>query len=73
LLLVAESFKNQHIYIEIVAKDDSDIFGYRNEFAQVILNILNNARDALTESKIADPRVTICSASVGNGLSGRLS
>jgi len=59
LSLVNASFKDQHIDIEVVAKKDSAMFGYRNEFAQVILNILNNAREALTERKIVDPRVTI--------------
>ena len=35
----------------------------RNEFAQVVLNILNNARDVLTEREIKDPKVTI---TIGN-------
>ena len=47
--LIEDSFKNQHIGIEVVAKDDPSILGYRNEFAQALLNILNNARDALME------------------------
>jgi signal transduction histidine kinase len=57
--LIEDSFRNQHIGIEVVAKDDPSIFGYRNEFAQALLNILNNARDALTERNTDDPRVTI--------------
>ncbi|HTP65920.1 MAG TPA: PAS domain-containing protein [Geobacteraceae bacterium] len=61
LLLVAESFKQQHIDIEVVAKDDPVIFGYKNEFAQVLLNIMNNARDVLTERGIGNPKVTITS------------
>ncbi len=61
--LIEDGFKNQHISIEVVAKDDPGIYGYRNEFAQALLNILNNARDALIERKIDVPRVmiTICS------------
>jgi PAS domain S-box-containing protein len=59
LSLVDASFKKQHIGIELVAKDDHVIHGYRNEFTQVLLNILNNARDALTERGSEDPRVTI--------------
>ncbi len=57
--LMEDSFRNQHIVIEVTAKDDSVIYGYRNEFAQALLNILNNARDALTERGIVDPRVMI--------------
>jgi PAS domain S-box-containing protein len=59
LSLVNASFKDQNIDIEILAKHDAVIYGYRNEFAQVLLNILNNARDALIEREIKDPRVTI--------------
>lgn len=59
LVLIEDSFKNQHISIEVIAKDDPVIFGYRNEYAQVLLNILNNARDAFMARGTDDPRVTI--------------
>ena len=63
--LIEDSFKNRHIDIEVVVKDDPVIYGYPNEFAQALLNILNNARDAMAERDINDPRVTItiCSES----------
>jgi C4-dicarboxylate-specific signal transduction histidine kinase len=50
---------HQHIGVELVTTGDPVIHGFRNEFAQVVLNILNNARDVLTEREIKDPRVTI--------------
>lgn len=61
LSLIEDSFKNQHIGIEVVTKnqDDPSVFGYRNEFAQALLNILNNARDAVKERQVSDPMVTI--------------
>jgi signal transduction histidine kinase len=59
LSLIEENFKSQQIGVELVAKGDSVIYGFRNEFAQVVLNILNNARDVLMEREIKDPRVTI--------------
>lgn len=59
LSLVEDSFKMQSISIEVIAKMDPVINGYQNELAQAILNILNNARDALVEKEIKDPRVTI--------------
>jgi PAS domain S-box-containing protein len=65
LSLVNAGFKDQFIGIELVAKDDPVVYGYRNEFAQALLNILNNARDVLTERKIVDPRVTITIDSEG--------
>jgi signal transduction histidine kinase len=59
LSLIEDSFKSQHISHEIVAMDDPVVYGYRNEFAQALLNILNNARDALKEREIIEPKVTI--------------
>jgi len=66
LSLIEDSFKVKHIAIEIVVNSEPVINGYRNEYAQVILNILNNARDALTEREIKDPKVTINIGSEGD-------
>ncbi len=38
---------------------DPVIHGYPNEFSQVLINILLNARDAIEERKVDNPRVTI--------------
>lgn len=65
LSLIKDSFKNRRIGIEVVAEDDPVIYGYRNEFSQVLLNILNNARDILTERATEDPKVTIMIFSEG--------
>ncbi len=59
LSLMEGTLQNPKVSVEFVAKDDPVIYGYRNEFAQVLINILNNARDAFTEGKFDDPRVTI--------------
>jgi len=65
LSLIKDTFKNHHISIEVVAKNDPIIHGYRNEFAQVLLNILNNARDILTERATDNPKVMITASSEG--------
>jgi PAS domain S-box-containing protein len=65
LTLIEDSFKSQYIEIEVVAKDDPAIYGYRNEFAQALLNILNNARDVLMERRTVSPKVTIIVSSEG--------
>ncbi|MGB9079740.1 MAG: HAMP domain-containing sensor histidine kinase, partial [Desulfuromonadaceae bacterium] len=59
LSLLEGTLQNPRIDITIVVKDDSVIYGYQNEFSQVLLNILMNARDALLERNVADPRVSI--------------
>ena len=57
LSLLEGTLQNPRIDITIVVKDDPVIYGYQNEFSQVLLNILMNARDALLERNVADPRV----------------
>jgi len=59
LSLLEGNLSNKHIRIEVDVKNDPVIYGYPNEFSQVVLNILTNARDALVERKIEDPRVDI--------------
>jgi signal transduction histidine kinase len=57
--LLEGSFQNPHICIDIVEKDNLIINGFQNEFSQVLLNILINARDAITEREVDNARVTI--------------
>jgi signal transduction histidine kinase len=58
--LIEGSFREQRIAIELRAKDDIFIYGYPNEYSQVILNILINARDAFIERRNDGPKtVTI--------------
>ncbi|WP_237754284.1 GAF domain-containing protein [Geobacter sp. OR-1] len=59
LSLLAGSLQQPMIGIEIVTKDNPVIYGYRNEYEQVLLNLLINARDALLEREIAVPGITI--------------
>jgi PAS domain S-box-containing protein len=59
LSLIEDSFKSHRIRIEVNTKHDPAINGYPNEYSQALLNILNNARDALIEREVDDPRVTI--------------
>ena len=59
LSLLEGNFDSPKITIDFVAHDNPVINGYQNEFAQVFLNILNNARDAIIERKIADGRILI--------------
>jgi signal transduction histidine kinase len=45
LELVELFLKDEHIDIQLIAKEEIRVYGYANEFSQVILNLLNNARD----------------------------
>jgi len=59
--LVEESFREQRIAIYVSTRDAPQINGYPNEYAQVLLNIMMNARDAFLERGIIDGRITVCS------------
>jgi signal transduction histidine kinase len=50
---------HSNINIDIDIKNDIFVSIYPNEFNQVILNILNNARDALDENNIANKKIFI--------------
>ena len=57
--LIEDSFKEQQISIDIETIDAPRINGYANEYAQVLLNILMNARDALLEQETKQALVRV--------------
>lgn len=57
--LVKESYENQGITIDIGSTGDPQITGYPNEFGQVLLNLLMNAKDAILEHGVAEARITV--------------
>jgi len=59
LILVNDSFNVNSINVAMEAEEGLFITGYPNEYCHVLLNILNNARDALTERNVVSPRITI--------------
>jgi C4-dicarboxylate-specific signal transduction histidine kinase len=59
LLLLEGSFATQRISVEVDENNDPFIYGYPNEFSQVLLNILTNAKDEFSKKTIVDPRVRI--------------
>jgi len=63
--LIEESFKVEQVIIDIHTESDPMITGYHNEYAQVLLNILTNARDALIERDIDSPRISLRSSVEG--------
>ncbi len=54
--LIQESFKSLQINITVEGNGRPVIFGHPNEFSQVLLNILFNARDAFLDRKVAKDR-----------------
>ena len=65
LNLLEASLKNSNIRLEKEFSGNIMIKGYHNEFTQVILNILNNSKDALLEKDIEEPFIKIKTFSEG--------
>lgn len=51
----------QHSNIKLIVKDEEslEIFGNKNEFSQVLMNVIMNAKDAFEERKIENPEIII--------------
>ena len=59
LSLLEGSLKTQEISTEVQQEGDPVIRGYPNEYSQVLLNILINARDAFQARKVENPSIVI--------------
>ena len=60
MTLVSASLKNHQIQIELKNEEEEiSALGYQNEYAQVLLNIISNAREAGIERAIHSPRISV--------------
>jgi two-component system NtrC family sensor kinase len=75
ILLVARStaelldaqLKNHNIHIRIDCPGDIEIVGLEGEFSQVLLNLINNAKDILVERKPRYPEIRISIQQISEG------
>jgi len=61
----------EHHKIELVKdfeEDEIEIFGFKNEFSQVVLNVISNAKDAVLENKIENPKIIIKTQTQDNNI-----
>lgn len=59
LELVSPNLGSHKIQVEIESDDAVTATGYQNEYAQVLINIISNAREAAIERNISLPRIMI--------------
>ena len=61
--IIHPQIKNKNITIDVIPSKDEklEVYGLANEFKQVILNIINNAKDALLGVSQDKPTITIVS------------
>ena len=64
LNLIEGSIKNMSVAIVANLNDELLIYGYPNEYAQVVLNVLSNAKDAFEERSTEHPALEITSVNV---------
>jgi signal transduction histidine kinase len=57
--LIKPIFDKNHIQFNFNIDSQIKYFGYKNEFSQVILNIINNSKDALIEKNIENKLIDI--------------
>jgi PAS domain S-box-containing protein len=65
LSFVEPALRFDSVEIDLDADPELSVLGYPKEYAQVILNILSNARDVFKERKVGKPRVKICAFAEG--------
>ncbi|WP_419764418.1 MAG: transporter substrate-binding domain-containing protein [Arcobacter sp.] len=58
-MIIESSLKYHNIAIEENVRDNFKISGYKSELMQVLLVILNNAKDILIENKVKLPKIMI--------------
>ncbi|PHO18947.1 histidine kinase [Malaciobacter molluscorum LMG 25693] len=49
-----------NINIELNVINDKSVYSYENEYSQVILNLITNAKDELIQNNIKDAKIDIC-------------
>lgn len=59
LKICGASLKDHSIKVDVNVPEDIEIYGYENEYEQVLLNLVTNAKDALLESKSPNPTIHI--------------
>lgn len=57
--IISHALEEQDIEVELIVQEDKALINYKNEFKQVLLNLLSNAKDALVKNVILNPKITI--------------
>ena len=57
--ILESSLKYHNVEVNFNIKEDTIINGHKNEYSQVILNVLSNAKNILIEREIKEPKIDI--------------
>ena len=59
LAIMKNTFTHQNIKVTLNIHEDSRLHNYKNEYKQVLLNLLSNAKDALLKNVTVNPQIDI--------------
>ncbi len=59
LEIMGHALKVNNIEVDLFVRSNVHLFNHKNEYKQVLLNLLSNAKDALVEKKIKEPKILI--------------
>ncbi|CAA6822797.1 MAG: Unknown protein [uncultured Sulfurovum sp.] len=59
LEIMEYQFEQHNIEVIIKVKEDIELLSYKNEYKQVLLNLLTNAKDVFLQRGISSPQITI--------------
>jgi signal transduction histidine kinase len=57
--IISGGLKNNNIKLDILIKKNPEMIAYKNDYSQVLINIINNAKDVLVQRKIENPYIKI--------------
>lgn len=66
LSLLDAGLENNHIAVSTDFKCNKNVYGVPGEYSQVLVNILNNAKDILLDRKVPSPYISVKSYVKGN-------
>lgn len=59
LVITGSALKNNKIDVQLIENKRAKAYGFANEYSQVVMNILNNAKDALKKHQTGKREITI--------------
>ncbi len=59
LFIIQPIIDKSNIKLEIIVDKDINLYGFKNELGQSIINIINNAKDALQERDVKNKKISI--------------
>ena len=57
--IISGGLKTHNIKLDIIIQKNPEMIGYKNDYSQVLINIISNAKDVLIQRKIENPYIKI--------------